>query len=462
MKTFFKILGKIISFSITAFLIFTIIYIYTNYYFNDYNKAILKADITSFYRDNEQKMNDKKSYCIDSADFNDAMFFKTIEVEKNTPYKVSCYIKTENVENEVQKSEGGANICIQDTVEKSKSVVGNSDWELVTFYFDSKDREIVDICFRLGSYNSNTKGKVWFSDINVEKGEKEESNEWNVACVILKYLAVKIENEDYLGIMSDEDIESTKDNIDRFKKFIETETNEGMKINYDVIVVPNVINSISYDEENLYYIDPLDIKQYLETSLKEKEYDHIFAVVRMGTDTKEIPVNSWIGLGGMDYLGIGFSNIRMPNNSRSNIYKYHEVINPFPEEVYVHEFLHSLERNSLERNIERPDLHDYGKYGYKQDTKIGLRDWYIDYLNKNIIDTDGSKIGLDSEIFLSQRVNSDDFIEHENIEFDREPENIIEAAKLLFENVTKIIEVLKNDNQKMNSTAPINSVTIAS
>lgn len=462
MKTFFKIVGKIISFSITAFLVFAIIYIYTNYYFNDYNKAILNADVTSFYRDSEIKMNDKKSYCIDSSDFNDAMFFKTLEVEKDTPYKVSCYIKTENVVNEIEKSEGGANICIQDTVEKSKSIVGNSDWELVTFYFDSKDRETVEICFRLGSYSSNSKGKVWFSDINIEKGKKEESNEWNVACIIFKNLAVKIEDTNHVYIMSKEDIESTKENIGRFKSFMETETNGKIKIGYDVIEVSNVISTISYDDENYYYIDPLDIKSCVEDFLEERDYDHIFAVVRMGDENKEIPVNSWIGLGGMDYLGVGFSNIRMPNNPKSNIYKYHEVTNPFPEEVYVHEFLHSLERNSFERNIERPELHDYEKYGYETDSHSGLKEWYTDYLNKEIVDKNGKKVGLDSEVFYSQKVNSSDFEEKEILEFDREPKNLFEAAKLLLENVTKIIDVLKKDNQKMNSNMPINTVTIAS
>lgn len=44
----------------------------------------------------------------------------------------------------------------------------------------------------------------------------------------------------------------------------------------------------------------------------------------------------------MDYYGIGFSNIRLPNNSGNYLYKYSET-NKFPEEVFVHEFLHSLE-----------------------------------------------------------------------------------------------------------------------
>ena len=36
----------------------------------------------------------------------------------------------------------------------------------------------------------------------------------------------------------------------------------------------------------------------------------------------DIQVNDWIGLGSMDYYGIGFSNIRLPNDSKSYIYKY--------------------------------------------------------------------------------------------------------------------------------------------
>lgn len=40
----------------------------------------------------------------------------------------------------------------------------------------------------------------------------------------------------------------------------------------------------------------------------------------------------------MDYYGIGFSNIRLPNDSKSYIYKYDSRINAFPEEVFLHEF----------------------------------------------------------------------------------------------------------------------------
>ena len=61
-----------------------------------------------------------------------------------------------------------------------------------------------------------------------------------------------------------------------------------------------------------------------------------------------------LGYGSMDYYGIGFSNIRLPNDSKSYIYKYNTQINTFPEEVFLHEFLHSLERNAQEYGYERP------------------------------------------------------------------------------------------------------------
>ena len=67
----------------------------------------------------------------------------------------------------------------------------------------------------------------------------------------------------------------------------------------------------------------------------------------------------------MDYYGIGYSNIRLPNSSKSYMYKYDSKINTFPEEVFMHEFLHSLERTAEEYGYTIPALHDYEKYGYK-------------------------------------------------------------------------------------------------
>ena len=110
----------------------------------------------------------------------------------------------------------------------------------------------------------------------------------------------------------------------------------------------------------------------------------------------------------MDYYGIGFSNIRLPNDSRSYIYKYNAIINTFPEEVLLHEFLHSLERNAMEYDYEIPELHNYKKYGYKNQKLIGQKQWYADYMNCNI-DYNGTKIGLPKEIYTLKPAKQSDF-----------------------------------------------------
>lgn len=144
----------------------------------------------------------------------------------------------------------------------------------------------------------------------------------------------------------------------------------------------------------------------------------------------------------MDYYGIGFSNIRLPNSENSYIYKYNSKINTFPEEVLLHEFLHSLERNSEEYGYEIPALHDYEKYGYKNEKLNGLKIWYTDYMNKNIKSTKG-KIGLPAEVYTLKPAKNSDFEYSYKISEFKEPENIIQELKQLFENIGNNLNSIK-------------------
>ena len=144
----------------------------------------------------------------------------------------------------------------------------------------------------------------------------------------------------------------------------------------------------------------------------------------------------------MDYCGIGFSNIRLPNDSRSYIYKYNSRINTFPEEVFLHEFLHSLERNAQEYGYERPELHDYEKYGYENELLEGQKQWYTDYMNKEIKTTEGN-VGLPAEIYTLKPAKNSDFDYSYKIEdVFKQPENIIEEIIEIFNNLGRKIDVL--------------------
>lgn len=153
----------------------------------------------------------------------------------------------------------------------------------------------------------------------------------------------------------------------------------------------------------------------------------------------------------MDYYGIGYSNIRLPNSSKSYIYKYDTKINTFPEEVFLHEFLHSLERTAEEYNYEIPALHDNEKYGYKTQNLTGLKDWYQDYMNKSI-KTSSGYIGLPTEVYTAKPAKNTDFEFSYKIDEFHEPENVIEQIKQLFKNVGKNISVIfENKNEEIQS-----------
>ena len=137
----------------------------------------------------------------------------------------------------------------------------------------------------------------------------------------------------------------------------------------------------------------------------------------------------------MDYYGIGYSNIRLPNDSKSYIYKYDSRVNTFPEEVFLHEFLHSLERSAEEYGYQIPALHDYEKYGYKNEILTGQKQWYKDYMNKEIQTSNGN-IGLPPEIFSIKPAKNSDFnYSYELQDAFKQPENIIEEIIEIFNNI---------------------------
>lgn len=146
-----NLIKNIISTIIIIVILVVAYQIYQKYNFNNFVKAEYKLGTSKFERDNLEN----NSYKIENADYNDAMFYETVKVTPNTAYKVTCRIKTKDVKTKKENTDSGAHICIADTTEKSDNVIGTSDWTLVTFYFNSKNRSKVDIGFRLGGFEDN-------------------------------------------------------------------------------------------------------------------------------------------------------------------------------------------------------------------------------------------------------------------------------------------------------------------
>lgn len=96
--------------------------------------------------------------------------------------------------------------------------------------------------------------------------------------------------------------------------------------------------------------------------------------------------------------------------------------------------MHSLERTAEEYGYDIPALHDYEKYGYKNQSLTGLKKWYEDYMNKNIKTSNGN-IGLPEEVYKLKPAKNIDFKYSYKIDEFHEPQNVIEEIKQFFKNV---------------------------
>lgn len=438
-----KKVSKIISYIIMIIVIVVCINIYKKYDYNNFEKGVRISNITNFTRDNQIKYNKKASYKIENTDFNDAMFSQTISVTPNTPYKVTCMVKTENVENENNLTSGGAHICSNTTQERTEMITGTSDWQKLTFMFNSKNETEVNIGFRLGGYEALSKGTVWFSDFKVEQGIANSSNEWKMVCFIFPNIDVNVnvngKTENVKLQMSSKDINTVKNNLSRFQSSIKEISNSKMTIQYETYTINEPINTLSYDNENGYYVSITDVYENIKSYISKNEYDHIYIAFRMA-DVQEgnsILTSDWIGLGGMDYMGTGFSNIRMPDDKNNLAYEFDYRINTFPEEVFIHEFLHTLERNSADYGYKIPELHSYKMYGYTENTTNGLKQWYADYMNKKI-EFNGTQIGLPEEIYKYKPVHESNFKYSVQIDALQEPDDIIKTIQSITNRIKKV------------------------
>jgi len=277
-------LNKIIDLIICIILIIAFYLAYRYYQknnFNDFIRSEATPYTSTFIRDSEEKYSKKASYKIESQEYNDAMFYKTVKVEKNKPYKVTCMVKTKNIESKEEKSGVGAQISIEGTTERSMAVSGTQEWEKIELLFNSQDRDTVNIGFRLGGYLGEAKGEAWFSDFTLEQGIADNNNEWKFACFIFETTDVTIGSKKIKLNVTESDVEDITNTIERFQDSCGELSQGKMTAKCDVYKIENSISKLSYDTEFGYYVAPEDIEEQIKNTIEDSDYDHIFVVVRL-------------------------------------------------------------------------------------------------------------------------------------------------------------------------------------
>ncbi len=99
---------------------------------------------------------------------NDARFAQIVEVEPESLYCFSGYIRGEDIQ------EGrGANLSVEGLYVFSEGVYGtDGEWQRVEWYGETgEDQTEVVLYARLGGYSGESKGKAWFDGLRLEKVE---------------------------------------------------------------------------------------------------------------------------------------------------------------------------------------------------------------------------------------------------------------------------------------------------
>ena len=112
-------------------------------------------------------MEGQNAAVVENFGANDARFAQDVAVEPNSVYRLSGFVRTENVPPDKGR---GANLSVEGVYVFSPSVFGTEDWQQITLYGRTgPDQNVVTVLARLGGYGGESEGKAYFDDIRLEK-----------------------------------------------------------------------------------------------------------------------------------------------------------------------------------------------------------------------------------------------------------------------------------------------------
>jgi hypothetical protein len=125
----------------------------------------------AFTWDSTQSHSGARSIKIASSIANDARWTQRITVKPNTEYRLSGWIKTENVTHTLETYDAGANLSLFDPYSFIYSVglFGTNNWKNVSMTFNTGSNTEISIACRLGMWIGSSSGVAWFDDLSLEE-----------------------------------------------------------------------------------------------------------------------------------------------------------------------------------------------------------------------------------------------------------------------------------------------------
>ena len=118
--------------------------------------------------DSTEKYSGNKSVKIVNTTANDARWIQTVNIQPNSDYLLSGWIKTENVSHTQDTVDAGANLSVMGGFEYTTGLFATNDWTYVSLTFNTGSRSQIDIGARVGMYSGTSAGTAWFDDLKLE------------------------------------------------------------------------------------------------------------------------------------------------------------------------------------------------------------------------------------------------------------------------------------------------------
>ena len=126
-----------------------------------------KGDSTiQFGSDKETAHSGNNSVFVNNFSENHGYYIQTVAVNETSSYKISGWIKTENI----RDGADGAGISLLNLFEVGGNFKGTTDWQYAELYVTTRSGiYAIEVMLQLGNYGGLTTGKAWFDDITITK-----------------------------------------------------------------------------------------------------------------------------------------------------------------------------------------------------------------------------------------------------------------------------------------------------
>ncbi|PKH06836.1 hypothetical protein [Moritella sp. Urea-trap-13] len=286
-----------------------------------------------FTWDDTQARIGDKSVKIDAPVTNDARWIQTVDVESNSWYSLSGWIKTENV-----ATSPGASLSLLGPRhwEHSTGVFGSQDWTPNSLLFSSDDDIQIIIGARLGATGGDTTGTAWFDDLQLKRlVPMDPAPSWKI--LILIYQNTDFQMTDGEGIFHHYVASMTQDEMDRATEaataFVETDIPALTSGN----MIPEI--TVRYPDHALTQLSPVGSGWWpskIDTaSDRDPRFDSVIVIWDTRATDTETGEDTWIGFadGLAAHTGTGQTYVSMQIDAA--IARGHR-------NVFKHEWGHSI------------------------------------------------------------------------------------------------------------------------